>query len=256
MRIRGTRIVRPPVTIGRLAALLALVLVLAVAVQACARASAGHWSQARWDSAGIAPDPATIPEAVVQVYAARVWGWRGALGVHTWIAVKPSDAPAWTTYDVTGWGVRRGRPAVRIRSGIPDGYWAGSEPELLFDRRGEGVDDLIARIEAAARSYPYADTYTMWPGPNSNTFVAHVAREAGLRLDLPPTAIGKDYLPNGSVAALSPSGTGVQVSLFGLLGVMLAAEEGVEVNVLGLTFGIDLWGPALKLPGVGRVGAR
>ncbi|HEY8368697.1 MAG TPA: DUF3750 domain-containing protein [Thermodesulfobacteriota bacterium] len=256
MRIRGIRVVPPSLTIGRLAALLALVLFLAIAAQACARASAGHWSQARWDSAGIAPDPATTPEAVVQVYAARVWGWRGALGVHTWIAVKPSGAPFWTTYDVTGWAVRRGRPAVRVRNGIPDGYWAGSEPELLYDRRGEGVDDLIARIDAAARSYPYADTYTMWPGPNSNTFVAYVAREAGLRLDLPPTAIGKDYLPNGSLAALSPSGTGLQVSLFGLLGVMVALEEGVELNVLGLTFGIDLWRPALKLPGVGRVGAK
>lgn len=243
-------------TIRRLAASLLLVLVLAVAAQACARASAGHWSQARWDSAGIAPDPATTPEAVVQVYAARVWGWRGALGVHTWIAVKRSEATGWTKYDVSGWGVRRGGPAVRIRNGVPDGYWAGSEPELLLDRRGDGVDDLIARIETAARSYPYADSYTMWPGPNSNTFVAYVARETGLRVDLPPTAIGKDYLPNGRVAALSPSGTGAQVSLFGLLGVMVAAEEGIELNVLGLTFGVDLWGPALKLPGVGRVGAK
>ncbi len=246
----------PRLTVRRLAASLLLALVVAIVASACARASAGHWSQARWDSAGIAPDAATTPEAVVQVYAARVWGWRGALGVHTWIAVKPSEATGWTKYDVARWGVRRGGSAVRVRNGVPDGYWAGSEPDLLLDLRGEGVDDVIARIEAAAGSYPYADAYTMWPGPNSNTFVAHVAREVGLRIDLPPTAIGKDYLPNGRVAALSPSGTGVQVSLFGLLGVMVAAEEGIEVNLLGLTFGLDLWGPALKLPGVGRVGAR
>ena len=44
------------------------------------------------------------------------------------------------------------------------------------------------------------------------------------------------------------------LSLFGLAGVMLALEEGVEVNVLGLTLGIDLKNPALKLPGVGRIG--
>ncbi|NDA85703.1 MAG: DUF3750 domain-containing protein, partial [Burkholderiaceae bacterium] len=29
----------------------------------------------------------------------------------------------------------------------------------------------------AVQSYPYADSYTMWPGPNSNTFTAHVGRE-------------------------------------------------------------------------------
>ena len=35
---------------------------------------------------------------------------------------------------------------------------------------------------------------------------------------------------------------------------MLALEEGVEINVLGLSFGIDVMRPALKLPGIGRLG--
>ena len=75
-----------------------------------------------------------------------------------------------------------------------------------------------------------------------------------LRVDLPPTAIGKDFLPNGAVAAAAPSGTGYQVSLFGLLGVLGALEEGVELNVLGLSFGVDFNTPAVKLPGLGRIG--
>ena len=54
--------------------------------------------------------------------------------------------------------------------------------------------------------------------------------------------------------AKSPSGTGVQFSLEGLFGVLVALEEGVEVNVFGLTFGLDVYPPALKLPGLGRVG--
>ena len=33
-----------------------------------------HWSEARWDSSGLAPDPLATPEPVVQVYAARAWG--------------------------------------------------------------------------------------------------------------------------------------------------------------------------------------
>ena len=73
-------------------------------------------------------------------------------------------------------------------------------------------------------------------------------------LDLPPTAIGKDYLPDGGIVAKSPSGTGFQVSFGGLAGVLLALDEGFEVNVLGLTFGFDVYPPALKLPGVGRLG--
>jgi hypothetical protein len=75
-----------------------------------------------------------------------------------------------------------------------------------------------------------------------------------LRLDLPPTAIGKDFLPGGAVLATSPSGLGVQLSLLGLAGVLVGWEEGLEVNLLGLTFGLDLKEPALKLPGAGRLG--
>ena len=46
------------------------------------------------------------------------------------------------------------------------------------------------------------------------------------------------------------------VSLFGLLGVTAALEEGLELNILGLSFGIDPKDPALKLPVVGRIGAN
>jgi len=95
----------------------------------------------------------------------------------------------------------------------------------------------------------------VWPGPNSNTFTAYVARAVPeLELDLPPTAIGKDYLGRRLLAA-APSGSGFQVSLFGLLGVLVSGVEGLEINVLGLTFGIDALSPALKLPLVGRLGA-
>jgi hypothetical protein len=217
--------------------------------------SPSDWRSARRDSSGQAPDPAATPEAVVQVYAARTVGWKGAFGVHTWIVVKPSHAPRYTRYDVVGWGVMRGYPAVQVNRSGPDNYWFGSSPEKLLDRRGDGVDALIARIEEAVKTYPYPDSYRTWPGPNSNTFVAHIARSVPeLRLDLPPNAVGKDFLPGGAIVAAAPSGTGIQFSLFGLLGVLGALEEGVEVNLLGLAFGIDLNTPAVRLPGLGRIG--
>ena len=55
---------------------------------------------------GLAPDPATHREAVVQVYAARVIGWRGVFGVHTWIAAKPAAASQYTVYEIIGWRLR------------------------------------------------------------------------------------------------------------------------------------------------------
>jgi len=123
------------------------------------------------------------------------------------------------------------------------------------DARGEGVDALVAKVEAAVKSYPYPQTYRTWPGPNSNTFMAWIGREVPeLRLHLPPTAVGKDYLPGGAPAGLTPAGRGAQLSLLGLAGVLAGVDEGVEVNVLGLTFGVDLLAPALKLPIAGRLG--
>lgn len=71
--------------------------------------------------------------------------------------------------------------------------------------------------------------------------------------NLPPTAIGKDYLGLMPVA-LTPSGTGAQFSLLGVAGVAAGWEEGVELNLLGLTFGIDPRSLSLKLPLVGRLG--
>lgn len=214
-----------------------------------------NWRSARRDSSGQAPDPAAHAQGVIQVYGARTVGLRGALAMHTWIAVKPAGAAEYTRYEVIGWGVGRGYPALRVSHGNADNYWFGAPPQKLFDRRGEGVDQLIRRIEQAVERYPYPDSYRTWPGPNSNTFVAHVARSVPeLRLELPPAAIGKDFLANGDIAGRAPSGTGYQVSLYGVLGLTLAMAEGIELNVLGLSFGIDVGAPGVKLPGLGRIG--
>ena len=218
--------------------------------------SIGNWRQASRASVGIAPDPAVTREAVVQVYAERAVRWRGYFGVHTWIAAKPAGAAAFTVYEVTGFAVRRGGTAVRSSQRPPDGRWFGSAPVLLADVRGAGVDALIARIVRAVDAYPYQRSYRIWPGPNSNTFTAFVLRQVPeLRVDLPAHAIGKDYL-GPRVFARSPSGTGMQANLFGVLGVLGGVDEGLEVNVLGLTVGVDPddWG--LKLPFVGRIGFR
>jgi len=230
-----------------------VVLLVAAGCAMLERAGGNFWELERGPS-GQAPDPAVTREAVVQVYAARTVGWRGLFAVHTWIAVKPRDADAYTRYEVIGWGVDRGAPAVRVNRAGPDNYWFGDRPERLVDLRGNGVDALVAQVEAAVASYPYPARYRTWPGPNSNTFTAWIGRSVPeLRLKLPPTAIGKDFLP-GAVADTTPSGTGIQLSLFGLTGLAVGWEEGIEVNLLTLNFGIELKSPALKLPLVGRLG--
>ena len=213
------------------------------------------WYEARRDPTGLAPDSTTTQEAVVQVYAARAVSWRGVFSVHTWIAVKPTGAPRYTRYEVLGFGVANGAPAIRVDRMGPDNYWFGARPQIILDRRGPGVDTMIAKIRGAVADYPYAHDYRAWPGPNSNTFTAFIAREVPeLGLDLPSNAIGKDFLPGGALVAAAPSGSGFQVSLYGLAGILLALSEGLELNILGLNIGIDAAVPAVKLPAIGRLG--
>jgi hypothetical protein len=105
---------------------------------------------------------------------------------------------------------------------------------------------MSEQVRTAVASYPYPNTYRPWPGPNSNTFLAHIARQVPeLAIQLPSNAVGKDFLPGGGLFAAAPSGSGFQVSVYGLAGIMLAAREGLEVN---LSFGVDPARPALKLP--------
>jgi hypothetical protein len=44
------------------------------------------------------------------------------------------------------------------------------------------------------------------------------------------------------------------VSLYGLAGILVAADEGFELNLCGLDIGVDAAGPALKLAAIGRLG--
>ena len=215
----------------------------------------GSWATAPRHSAAIAPDPVQLADvAIVQVYAAPTYGWRGFFAVHPWIIYKRKGDTSYTRFDVVGW---RAPQVVQRNYALPDGLWYGSTPELLADHRGNSAQAMVDDIEAAVASYPYADQYRSYPGPNSNTFLAHIGRQVpALKLDLPANAIGKDYRPLTQPVGVSTSGSGLQISLLGLLGVSVGWQEGLEFNVLGLNFGIDLNTPALRLPFWGRLGLK
>ena len=103
-----------------------------VAAGAFATGTRGDWRNASRESTGLAPDPAVVKEAVVQVYGARTIGAKGLFGVHTWVAVKPTDATQWTVYEVVGWrlGTRPARSswAARYRTGVGTVRYRSSMP--------------------------------------------------------------------------------------------------------------------------------
>jgi len=157
--------------------------------------SGKDWRTASRDSAGIAPDPSVTSEPVLHIYGADAWGWRGWFAIHTWLAVKRTGEHFYTVYDVVGWRGYRGQPVMRIAPDIPDRYWYGEKPRLLKEHRGVGVDELITAVNKAAQAYPWKSTYKAFPGPNSNTFIAWIAKQVPeLELDLPLSAIGSGYV--------------------------------------------------------------
>ncbi|MGE0750776.1 MAG: DUF3750 domain-containing protein [Variibacter sp.] len=210
------------------------------------------WRDADWSSAGLLPKPADAPDARLLIFSGRTGGLKGLVAVHSWVVVKRANAKAWSRYDVVGWG-----SPVRLNGWVADGRWFGSVPTVVADVRGAEAEALIPKVEAAIKGYRYSHfgDYRLWPGPNSNTFVATVLRAVPeLGVALPPNAVGKDFRNEGFYVGLTDSGTGIEMSVFGLLGVKLGWVEGLEVNLLGLVSGLDFKAPALKLPGFGRIG--
>lgn len=128
----------------------------------------------------------------------------------------------------------------RIRERIV-GAWTGDAARRIID--------VLTRPTA----YPFVETYRIWPGPNSNTYAAWVLAAAGEGVDLPARMVGKDWLGHlGSGLAVAHARTGLRGELLGL-GATVGLLEGVELHLLGATFGVDVVPPALKTP-FGRLG--
>lgn len=211
-----------------------------------------NWREADWSSTGILPKPKDAPQATIHIFSAATGGMKGAVASHAWIVTKERGAASYQRYDKVGWGspIRRNhRPA--------DAYWYSNAPELVVSVTGAEAERLIPHVEAAIAAYPYAKPgdYRIWPGPNSNTFVAFVLRRVpDLGAVLPPHAVGRDFLPEGPFLVIDPDGRDVHLTLAGLIGLSAGWRSGLEVHFLGLVAGLDLARPGLKIPAIGRIG--
>ncbi|QGY03005.1 DUF3750 domain-containing protein [Methylobacterium mesophilicum SR1.6/6] len=214
--------------------------------------ASGDWRLADRSSAGLLPQARANPEAVVRILSARTVSWRGIVATHSWIVIKDRDAPAYQRFDYTAWG-----QPIWIDRFVPDGRWFGNAPAVIFAADGPGAEAMLPRIRKAVAEYRYAQPgdYVVWPGPNSNTFVAAImAAVPEIRASLPTTAIGKDFPYDGRWFGSTPSGTGIRINLGGYAGLTVGWVEGLELNLLGGVAGIDLRRPGIKLPALGRFG--
>ncbi len=158
---------------------------------------------------------------------------------------------------MVGRRARTGRIGLQRNARSPREGWAGHAGRAVLTLRGPSAAAALPEIAAAIARHPDAARYRSWPGSNCNSFVAWLARAVpALRAPLPPLAIGKDYLPAGTPQAAAPSGTGRQLSLLGVVGILVAVEEGVELQLLGAVLGLRPRRAEVLLPGVGVLSLR
>src|SRR5215831_15363603 len=198
--------------------------VLPVLVSGCLPDGRGGmpWYEARRDPTGLAPDPETTREAVVQVYAARAVSWRGVFSMHTWIAVKPTGAERYTRYEVLGFWCRQWRPGDPCRSDRPR--------QLLVWRPAAGHPrPARAGCRRADRGYPrrgcplsVSARVPRLAGPQQqHLHCLYRLRGPRARTRSAVECDRQGFPARGCAFAAAPSGSGFQVSLYGLAGILL-----------------------------------
>ena len=207
------------------------------------------WSSANWGSARMLPPPKR-ESAEVLVMAARTGGLKGAFATHSWLLLKKPGSERYDRYDVVGWG-----NPVRRNAYPADARWFSNDPVVYYRAKGDKARALLPQIEAAIREYRWQQRgdYTMWPGPNSNTFVASIIRAVpGFDAVPPTTAIGRDFPEHGAWFTRTASGS-LRLSAGGYAGLVIGRADGIEFNFLGLVAGINPWRGEVKIPAFGTL---
>jgi hypothetical protein len=116
----------------------------------------------------------------------------GAIAVHHWFVVRDRDrCERWEVWQARNAG---GRSIGYVHCNLkPPDAGVGGGPARLARTWNGAHAAAIARVLENARDYPYVERYVAWPGPNSNTFVAWVLREARIDAKLGWMALGKRY---------------------------------------------------------------
>ena len=128
--------------------------------------------------------------AVVRLYGAPLPWPLGHVAAHYWFTVtEDGRCDRWEIWqDPDAGGTSVGHLHCNLKA--PEADVGGGPARLVCEWNGEEA----ARIkDVLKKPYPFCHRYLAFPGPNSNTFVAWVLREAGIDYRLPWNAIGRSY---------------------------------------------------------------
>ena len=202
-----------------------------------------------------APRPADIPTGdrdLVVVKTVRLPDnepWYSQFAQHSWIDFHEAGQANWTrveaNLDPDVWEI----PAAEAHRPT---RW-GRDVSLLLVLEGAEAAACVPAIREEAARAAEGFEYRAFPGPNSNTYTTRILQAVpGLATELDHNSVGKDYTPFVS-AGWTAAGDGLHLDTV-LVGASLGYLSGVELHVAGLTLGLSLWPPALKLPVLPRIG--
>jgi hypothetical protein len=116
----------------------------------------------------------------------------GRVAWHYWFVVSDETGrhrwEVWQTKNAGGFCVGH---VHRDLKGPDDGV-GGGPSRAVMEWEGEPAR-RIAQVLRDPAAYPCCGRYRLWPGPNSNTYVAWVLRQAGVEHALDRRGIGRGY---------------------------------------------------------------
>ncbi|MCK5943776.1 MAG: DUF3750 domain-containing protein [Planctomycetes bacterium] len=215
------------------------------------------WLSAAMSITGLVAGCATLPSEldddetfVVTCKSARLpsgMPWYSRFAEHGWFDV--CQGGAWIRIEILGSSTGVMVENIKATTARSDTRFGDRQVHVHAVYRGDAAREMIPRMLERAEQFPWEDAYEAWPGPNSNTFVEWLSQQVpGLWIEQYGTAVGKDYPINGWLqVGTTTTRTGVELET-PYLGAQLGLVEGAELHLLGLTLGVDLWPPQLKLP--------
>lgn len=178
--------------------------------------------------------------------------WYAQFATHGWFDVREVEGGAWTRIEVLS-------PASGVQvselaqdRALADLRWNNRPVRVHGVLRGSEAAIAARELLNSAAAYDGED-YRAIPGPNSNSFVATlVADTTRLRTTMHHNAVGKDYLTPLGVAR-TPSKSGGRIDT-PWIGGALGLQEGFELHLVGLQFGVGLWPPRICVPFLPEIG--
>jgi hypothetical protein len=191
--------------------------------------------------------PAVLPppsEGYVAVLSGEMPGPISQVARHSWIVANVPGEGRFRRFEMGG------------ASEDPFHYFGDGDVavhDIVHYERGELLGVVTCLEREMARYHQEYPRYFPIPGPNSNTIVDFMLRHCDIHVELPSTAVGRDYRgPIG--ASVTSLGTGLQLETW-VVGLKVGLQEGVELHLFDLSLGVHLWPPGITVPvNPGRIG--